>query len=597
MTVETLSSNVVNYLVWRYLQEAGYGNAALQLSRCWMRDPESLPFAKNVPHYALVDVLQDGIQLDKYRAEAGGGARRHDFGRDHGRPYSARNGDMLTLDRGIPAHQLAEEANANGLVPEPAPRKASGKRKKKVNGVEPRMNTHVNGDAMDIDQNGSAHVANSVRAESEAAVSEADSPLLDVDMSTLRLGLSTEMQTEKPIQVVNLAPRTSFECSFRGSSDQANGPSVRQTIWGTRESPLLLAAGESMLRLYYIPSSNGDYSTLGPKVHDLTLPHTQFSVTAVCWISITDMIVSTRGELKNESGETMKIHNLLKLINGGSECKLISSTAGFVTTLRWNDAKTMLLSISTDGNKKGFIKIWTEMDDSMPTYTASTDHVIYDAAWVSESTFVVTGEGLFQTYEVSDSLAVRCNFPTSTAWDTIRVDPRSGIVAATGMDMDRNQVILGIVHPSNQTELQTHDYPDPHATQKLEFQPRSDPDSYTAESQVLVATCSQLGVTRVWDANQPFKCLHVLPTVDKSEAHAIAFSDDGVLLAAGGPDAVTVWNLEQSKEPMATWRAEDQSNANWNPYLDAEYNISFEPGSWRLSSIYGDQIAIIDVPR
>lgn len=56
--------------MWRYLQEAGFGNAALQLSRCWLRDPDSLPFAKNVSPHALIRILQDGMEFDKLRAEA-----------------------------------------------------------------------------------------------------------------------------------------------------------------------------------------------------------------------------------------------------------------------------------------------------------------------------------------------------------------------------------------------------------------------------------------------------------------------------------------------------------------------------------------------
>jgi hypothetical protein len=56
--------------VWRYLQEAGFGNAALQLSRCWMRDPETLPFARNVDAHTLIRILQDGMCFDELQAEA-----------------------------------------------------------------------------------------------------------------------------------------------------------------------------------------------------------------------------------------------------------------------------------------------------------------------------------------------------------------------------------------------------------------------------------------------------------------------------------------------------------------------------------------------
>jgi hypothetical protein len=56
--------------VWRYLQEAGFGNAALQLSRCWLRDPETVPFAKNVDPHTLIRILQDGMCFDQLQAEA-----------------------------------------------------------------------------------------------------------------------------------------------------------------------------------------------------------------------------------------------------------------------------------------------------------------------------------------------------------------------------------------------------------------------------------------------------------------------------------------------------------------------------------------------
>lgn len=55
--------------VWRYLQESGFGNAALQLSRCWIRDPDTLPFASSVEPHTLIRILQDGMYFDQLQAE------------------------------------------------------------------------------------------------------------------------------------------------------------------------------------------------------------------------------------------------------------------------------------------------------------------------------------------------------------------------------------------------------------------------------------------------------------------------------------------------------------------------------------------------
>jgi hypothetical protein len=87
--------------VWRYLQEAGFGNAALQLSRCWLRDPETLPFAKNISPHTLVRLLQDGMEFDKLRAEATNvcdpGALRDDSA-DCGRPTPSTTLVATTAD-------------------------------------------------------------------------------------------------------------------------------------------------------------------------------------------------------------------------------------------------------------------------------------------------------------------------------------------------------------------------------------------------------------------------------------------------------------------------------------------------------------------
>ncbi|KAF2115610.1 hypothetical protein BDV96DRAFT_53306 [Lophiotrema nucula] len=589
MTVETLSSNVVNYLVWRYLQEAGYGNAALQLSRCWVRDPEALPFAKNVSHYTLVNLLQDGLLFDKYQAQATGGEQRYHFGADHGRPYSSRNGEMLTLDEGIPAHQLAEEANANGAIPEPAPKKGpGGKRRKapKTNGIEARMNAQVNGDAMDIDQNGSTHVTNSVRADSEAAASDVESPSVDIPISTLSIGQSTEIQTEK---ITDLAPNTSW--ASIADADKV----VEQTLWGTPAAPLLLTAGKSLLRLHLIPKYNGSNSA--PPTHTLDLgpklPMNNFIVTAVCWNTHADLTVSAQEELVNEGGEVMKIDKLFRIADGGQACDIISSTAGFVTTLRWNEASQMLLSISTDG-QKGYIKIWTDKSQNLPEWTTSTDTAIYDAVWIGEKAFVVCGAELFQKYEIADQLSSPQTLATHVTWETLKFDAGSGIIAAMGMDGQKG--VLGIVHPSTPTELRNLEYPDLYLS-GLDFQSRPNPEPLNAESQVLLATSAGSGITRVWDANQPFKGLWRLPNVDDREGHAVVFSPDGALLATAGPDAVTVWELGKREVPVATWRAEDQEITSWNASVNGEFSLGWEPDSSRLSIALGNQVAIITVPR
>ncbi|KAI9748442.1 MAG: hypothetical protein M4579_007221 [Chaenotheca gracillima] len=61
MAAGSLTSNHVNYLVWRYLQESGYGESAVRLQRDWREDPQDLPFAHFISTNALVSLVQKGL--------------------------------------------------------------------------------------------------------------------------------------------------------------------------------------------------------------------------------------------------------------------------------------------------------------------------------------------------------------------------------------------------------------------------------------------------------------------------------------------------------------------------------------------------------
>ncbi|KAF1917030.1 WD40-repeat-containing domain protein [Ampelomyces quisqualis] len=580
-----LSSNVVNYLVWRYLQEAGFGNAALQLSRCWLRDPETLPFAPNVEPHTLIRILQDGMCFDQLQAEATTTDPRYRFGPNHGQPYSARNGALLTLDKGIPAHELAAEAN--GAVQEPPPKKTLKRKKaKQPNGVEPRPEPpETNGDAMDVEQNGLAHAANSVRAESDAAGSDAESPTVaEIPLSTLSIGQDAEIQTEV---TADLARETIFV-----PRSKELGSVVQHTSWGPAGTPVLLAAGKSVLQIHFVDKDAPSEHTPPVRTGDIFLPVENFAITALCWQSSAEITVSAREECSNEIGERMMINKLIKLIDGGSNSHVISSTAGLVNTLRWNADKEFLLSISTDG-EKGSIKVWKNDSDSIPAWTEFTDTAIFDALWISDTAFVVCGIELFKIYEIGDTLTTQRTLDTQVTWESVKFDPSSGIIAALGVEGQASY--LGLLHPNDSINLQTHDYPDQYPTD-LDFRLRTATNTLTNGSSmpsVLLATCSMSGAVRIWDANEPFKAIKRLPTTDDTQALKIAFSPDGSLLAAAGPDALTVWDVEKREVPLACWRAKDWTSDKWDAGVDGEFSLGWDSDSSRLSIALGNQVCIL----
>lgn len=509
-------------------------------------------------------------------------APRYQFGPDHGRPYSVRNGAHLTLDKGIPAHELAAEAN--GAVQEPPPKKGVKRKKtKQPNGIEPRPGPEpeTNGDAMEIEQNGVPHVTNSVRAESEAVPSEAESPTVtDIPISTLSIGHDAEIQTEV---VVDLAPGTLFVPQSKDFTRV-----VEHTSWGPAESPLLLTAGKSLLQVHLVDKETTTNENPVKSV-GLQVPAINFNITALCWHSRDEITVSAREETFNEVGEKMMMDKLIKLVDGGTSSHVVSSTAGLINTLRWNAKKELLLSISTDG-EKGSIKVWKNDSDSIPAWTDFTDTVIFDACWISDTAFVVCGIELFKIYEINESLTTQQTLDTHIIWETVKFDTSSGIIAALGNIGQRH--FLGILHPNDSINLQAHEYPD-QSPMDLDFRSRSATNGLTNGTSiptVLLATCSMAGAVRLWDANEPFKAIKKLPTTDDTEAFKIAFSPDGTLLAAAGPDAVTVWDVEKREVPVACWRAKAWQSRDWNPGVDGEFSLGWDPDSSRLSIALGNQV-------
>ena len=489
----------------------------------------------------------------------------------------------MTLDKGIPAHELATEAN--GAVQEPPPKKSLKRKKTKpTNGVEPRHEPQVNGDAMDFEHNGATNVTNSVRADSEPVVSETESlTVAEIPLATRSIGQDAEIQTDA-IAVADLAPGTVFV------PRQSNPEKVvEHTLWGPIESPVLLAAGKSLLQVHVVSKGSAQEPT--PPIHtlDMSLPVENFDITALCWHSEDELTVSAREQCFNEVGEKMMMDKLIKLTEGGTASSVISSTAGLINTLRWNPERKLLLSISTDG-EKGSIKVWKNDSDSIPAWTEFTDTAILDAQWISDSAFVVCGIKLFKIYEVADSLTIQRTLETQIQWETVKHDAASGIIAVLGIEDQKN--FLGILHPNDSIQLQTHEYPDEYATD-LGFRVNPATKQLTNGSSlpsVLLATSSMSGAARIWDANEPFKCVKRLSTADGTQAFKIAFSPDGLLLAAAGPDAVTIWDVEKRDIPAATWRASDWSSDKWNPGIDGEFSLGWDPDSSRLSIALGNQV-------
>ncbi|GME22187.1 hypothetical protein GTA08_BOTSDO00706 [Neofusicoccum parvum] len=575
---EHLSSNVVNYLVWRYLQEAGYAKAALALAHDWNDEPDTLPFADKVQTHTLLRMLQDGLWLDDMRAAASNGTeeRRYQFGHDHGRPFARYNGDARRRKTLSSRRVRREEVNGTSAEGDAPARK----KKKSSNEAHAR----VNGD-VEVETNGAPAESEAVVSDVDSVVEEEVAPLV----TTLSLGESSVGQTEK---LADLGPQTTF---LRINEPDAT---VVHTEWSPTEPQLLLTAGESLLRIYHIPNSTQPQSESPsePVSRDLDIGLNRPTVTAVAWTLPGEAVIGTLEDMTADSGEKMTKGKLYHLSEGGLQTRLVTAVLGSVFALRYNASANLLLSVcSTDVNSR--ICLWKEIKQEA-LYSAQTDHPVFAAEWMSDSTFVVAGYGILEVYEITpeNKLIVQKSFSTSTNWENLRYDPVCGIIACSSSS-DEAHPQLGLILPGD-TEIRTHACTPGEDITGLEFQPIVNPASHDAESPRLLATSSDSGFWTVqfWNAKKPFENVQRFSSGSVIE---IAFSPDGYLLAAAGMDTVTFWDPEAGIS-KAKWKPSDSDEQKWDITLpdardtELDHLLRWDADGKKLAYKLGNQVAIIN---
>lgn len=238
---ESLGSDHVNYLVFRYLQEAGHEAAAKALYNDWhrpleFRDPEDLPFAPNVRQHELINIIQDGLFHDQLTASVTKQDRRFRLTEAN----VSRRASAQAAAKQIAARRRASMAQAveNDEFPTPA-----AKRPRRSNGEE----MHINGDAMEVDSRAQEDVeSGSGLAETDREKSEAE-PAVEEERPPVEL-LSSATQTEKKIKPKT---ETMYWTLERPES------SIYTTMWNPSlsASTRLLTVGESLCRFYDVPTS------------------------------------------------------------------------------------------------------------------------------------------------------------------------------------------------------------------------------------------------------------------------------------------------------------------------------------------------------
>jgi WD40 repeat protein len=602
-----LSSDHVNYLILRYLQEAGHENAATAFYRDWhrqpeFRDPENYPFARVVRRGELVRVIQDGLHLDEVTARVRKNERRFQFTAEQSREALERR-EREGLENGAmgsrPGSSAKRKARPMAMrppdeFPTPAP-----KRQRRSEGSE---GVHLNGDAMDVDAvSASADAEDDNEAPSPAVASETDVVEVPERYDSMDVGVQTDIKTGPKTTTMSWKldrpEMTIYDTIFNPNADPHN-------------SHTLLAVGESLCRFYTLPDSMDDSLQMCSLDEPKLPPNTVVSASA--WHPdghIAFCAIDTRRHL-SDGQHTSETKLLTHYCDTGTSLELLCppllEPAEVIIRLRCSPTGRYLLAIRTN-TKRGLALVYDIAEGNHePIAWVVAEQMIMDGVWFAEDFFVVCGEmGLVESYKLDpESLATEHNFTqanpisliglkttsgsvvehdTQPKWEKVSYDGTAKVFALAAMDPRRLalQPWRGEDEHNQWMSWSNEGIELPAELTALAFRPSSTADAKSP----LLATTFEDGNCRLYTIRNDAESCVLTLRVSLGPALALAWSHDGQYLAVGGTDSVQIWDVDPivevdqesgswtessnaSLSPLITWR----SDANTVPPKNGEHD-------------------------
>ncbi|KAI9681364.1 MAG: hypothetical protein M1817_002647 [Caeruleum heppii] len=601
MATASLTSNHVNYLVWRYLQESGFGDSAVKLQRDWTEHPQGLPFAQYVKTHALVQLVQKGLQyheIEQRLDQTGRLARPSEgfyfFGPadTNGReiafqpPNADGDRDEDVASAGHPAspRKYSKESTTNHATntttatstahPSQHHRRFSfssssqpaAKRPRRSNGVEngedamdvdaPEVNGHVHGPANHLAADASAN-ANSVvagppedhRTKSEPpTVSMPDVPPTAAPTRPMTNGSSVATQVEK---IAELEPETTvLDLSGNRSA------SVMMCSWNPVDPACLATAGTSALsRIWNLSLTRPIRSRSPTNVDDKDWNPTPYvdlkeedraswMVTALAWSPDGSYLAIGASDADRIYDGRVTVWS-----KNGALVNVVPTGLDAILCLRWNSVGSVLLGIC-GGLQTSKIMLW-DPHTADPLDCIPLEAPLEDACWVHDNSFIVAGGRVLHVYRIDGGthLTQSYNVPDDRELWLVRYDPITTTVATC----THGNIVDIWDHHTLLHSLAAHN---DHIT-ALEWQPLPNPRSqaHLSDSEPrLLATSSLDGTVRLCNGKAPFQLLHALSLgLADLPVMNLAFSPDGFALAASSSSRILVWNAQEGGPPKASW--------------------------------------------
>ncbi|KAI9372062.1 WD40-repeat-containing domain protein [Aspergillus egyptiacus] len=585
-----LTSHHVNYLIWRYLQESGHGEAAVTLQRAWNHDPQSLPFAPYIRTHAL-----EGNSIPFTPANYFFGPLPFDSEAQKGPVEAGTSAGQPTVSSPGKVAQDGVEPNGRNSTAEAAPPQNGEESHKgdrpETNGDEVPMEV----DAMNgVASENKLHITESSSL-GETAIMDGDG---DVNMGirndqeptaaptfTLTTGHSVGVQIT-PAKAADLSPHTTI-------LDAPCDDHVTSTVWRPRDPTVVVAAGDTFCSLYKLSST-------APPVQEKLVDGKgdNVLVTAVAWDPLGQKLaVATYNDMRG----SITMYDV-----DGNAVDLLPEVPRMISALKWADFGSQLMIVASD-SKISELVLW---DDSLRPEEFPppqvVDDSILDIAWLGNSQAFACGGISVYHYNVDSSINLSRTFSDG--------DPEQPWTFIRSANAGSTPVAVAVASSSASFWVPTHDIRmiNAHEGPVTAVQLKPNP-SEQANQPLILASSSTDDTVKLWHINlesQKFECIHHLSLGPSLPVLASCFSPDGYALAAASKDSLSIWNAQRGGTALASWVSpgvkKTESGDGKSPAINGhgrsiedvpDRSLAWDMDGKRLAFGIDSQLAIINFQR
>ncbi|EEH22252.2 hypothetical protein PABG_04463 [Paracoccidioides brasiliensis Pb03] len=636
MAYTGLTSHHVNYLIWRYLQESGHGEAAVMLQRAWNHNPQSFPFASYIKPYALITLIQKGLQY--YELE-----QSLDQASQAGNPLSSTPRSFFgppVSDSRLPAEGNDQSETKDGPVAanhvpssSPSPKSTggtidgitnghsndvgtpplAGKTRKPSSVKETGSTLNPDEKPKDIDQQELTQELAAVTRESPSV-----EPVVDADgdvgmrgqqerepsppIFTLTVGHSTGVQIS-PSKAADLGPDTIL-LDIDGDSQ------ITQTLWRPDDPTIVAATGDTFCSLW---KPSGPRSSTAPSHEPLIESKSQAAgtcVTASSWDSAGKMLaVATYSDPLNG--------NITMYSADGTAVDLLPDLPRMVSGIHWAPRTLQMAVVLSDGQHSE-LTLW---DQAVRPGEFPSPHVIdglvHDVSWCGDEVIYACGDGSVYEYRTDTDMHLSKVYPSPYPQEPWTFIASARIADGAPVAITASSSTTTIWIPTHDISITTAHHAD---ITSLELRPQHQSHVLLPKTHsLLFATSSMDDTVKLWNVDvesRQIHCLHRLYMGPSSPALCARFSPDGYAIAAATVDRLMIWNVERGGVPLAKWVAPSAAEAGVGVGTKKETDVDesdmmdvlevegafYRSLSWdcdgkKLALGFGRQMAIINLQR